>query len=52
PAGMPTAVPAGGLGLLTMRERAEGVGGRLEAGPDGAAGAWTVVATLPTGITP
>lgn len=42
----------GGLGLLTMRERAEGVGGRLAAGPGGdGTRAWSVVATLPTGET-
>ncbi|WP_182112984.1 sensor histidine kinase [Actinotalea sp. JY-7876] len=51
PAG--TGAPGGGLGLLTMRERAEGVGGRLAAGPAdvgaGGVGAWSVVAALPTG---
>ncbi|WP_435738141.1 ATP-binding protein [Cellulosimicrobium sp. PMB13] len=42
-----------GTGLLTMRERAEGVGGTLDAGPaDGSAGGggWTVRATVPTAV--
>ncbi|MHA7133894.1 sensor histidine kinase [Oerskovia turbata] len=37
-------------GLLTMRERAEALGGSFEAGPD-AGGSWTVRATLPLGVT-
>jgi signal transduction histidine kinase len=37
-------------GLLTMRERAEALGGAFEAGPDAAGGSWTVRATLPLGL--
>ena len=40
-----------GLGVLSMRERAESVGGSCEAGPGGRG--WLVRATLPrTGVTP
>ncbi|WP_149203450.1 sensor histidine kinase [Actinotalea subterranea] len=40
----------GGLGLLTMRERAEALGGRLTAGwVDDVAGRWAVAAELPVG---
>ena len=39
--------PAGGHGLLGMRERAAAVGGRLRTGP-GATGGFLVEATLPT----
>jgi signal transduction histidine kinase len=35
-----------GTGLISMRERAEAVGGTLDVGPDG--GAWRVRAVLPT----
>lgn len=36
-------------GLLTMRERAEALGGTFRAGPTEAGGAWTVRADLPLG---
>ncbi|MEU1842627.1 sensor histidine kinase [Micromonospora sediminicola] len=39
--------PPGGHGIIGMRERARGVGGRLEAGPDG--GGFRVDAWLPVG---
>ena len=43
--------PGAGLGLVSMRERAESVGGRCEAGPGGRG--WLVRATLPlTGAAP
>ncbi|KAA9089967.1 sensor histidine kinase [Microbacterium radiodurans] len=42
-----TPVPAGGHGLIGMRERAQLIGGALSAGPDD--GGFTVVATLPIG---
>ncbi|WP_251152176.1 histidine kinase [Cellulosimicrobium sp. Marseille-Q4280] len=52
PAPTPLGDPAlsAGTGLLTMRERAEGVGGTLDAGPaDGSTGGggWTVRAAVP-----
>ncbi|WP_161791287.1 sensor histidine kinase [Streptacidiphilus jiangxiensis] len=40
------AAPGGGFGLLGMKERAEALGGQLEAGPQ-AAGGWLVRAELP-----
>ncbi|WP_222844006.1 sensor histidine kinase, partial [Cellulosimicrobium sp. CUA-896] len=48
PAPSPLAEPAlsAGTGLLTMRERAEGLGGTLEAGPV-PDGGWTVRARVP-----
>lgn len=45
---VPAPGASGGLGLVTMRERAEGLGGRLAAGAVDD-GTWTVVAVLPTG---
>jgi signal transduction histidine kinase len=42
---------SGGHGLVGMRERASGLGGTLEAGPD-PNGGWRVHATLPTGPMP
>ncbi|MFD6093897.1 sensor histidine kinase [Oerskovia sp. NPDC060338] len=36
-------------GLLTMRERAEALGGTFAAGPDAAGDSWSVRATLPLG---
>jgi signal transduction histidine kinase len=41
----------GGHGLIGMRERASGLGGTLEAGPD-PGGGWRVRAILPTGPVP
>lgn len=47
--GAPVASPAGtGMGLPTMRERAEALGGRFRAGPADDGG-WTVSASLPIG---
>jgi signal transduction histidine kinase len=48
PAPSPLAEPAlsAGTGLLTMRERAEGLGGTLDAGP-APGGGWTVRARVP-----
>lgn len=43
---VPRAAPGAGLGLLTMRERAESLGGTFDAGPADD-GSWTVRATLP-----
>lgn len=43
PAGRGAAAP--GTGLLSMRERAEGLGGTLEVGPE--AGLWSVRSTIP-----
>ncbi|MEX5719067.1 sensor histidine kinase [Geodermatophilus maliterrae] len=46
-----TAVPGAGLGLLTMRERAESLGGRFAAGwSDDARSRWSVAAELPVGV--
>ncbi len=45
--GAPAAHPGGGHGLIGMRERAQLIGGRLQAGP--AAGVFVVSATLPIG---
>lgn len=45
-----TAPPSAGLGVRMMRERAEALGGTLDAGPEtstGGSAAWTVRATLP-----
>ncbi len=45
------AAPGAGLGLLTMRERAESLGGRFAAGwADGARSRWSVAAELPVGV--
>ena len=44
------AVSGGGYGVRGMRERAEELGGRLEAGPTG--DGWRVALTLPAGGTP
>lgn len=50
--GAAIASPGGaGMGLVTMRERAEALGGRFRAGP-GEDGAWTVSARLPIGARP
>ncbi|NDL59422.1 sensor histidine kinase [Phytoactinopolyspora mesophila] len=38
---------SGGVGLATMRERAEAVGGRFTAAPDQTASVWRVEASLP-----
>jgi len=43
--------PGGGHGLTGMRERAEALGGTLQAGP-GPQGGWTVAATLPLSALP
>ncbi len=44
------AVPGAGLGLLTMRERAESLGGRFAAGwSDDGRSRWSVAAELPVG---
>jgi len=43
-------VEGSGMGLSTMRERAEAVGGSCTAGPEG--GGWRVRATLPIGSSP
>ena len=45
------AVPGAGLGLLTMRERAESLGGRFAAGwADEGRSRWSVAAQLPAGL--
>jgi signal transduction histidine kinase len=44
--GGPWLVPGGGHGLIGMRERAQALGGTLQAGP-GPDGGWVVAATLP-----
>jgi signal transduction histidine kinase len=44
--GSPWLVTGGGHGLIGMRERAEALGGTLQAGP-GPDGGWAVAATLP-----
>ncbi len=45
------AVPGAGLGLLTMRERAESLGGRFAAGwADGTRSRWSVAAELPVAV--
>jgi signal transduction histidine kinase len=45
------AVPGAGLGLLTMRERAESLGGRFAAGwSDDGRSRWSVAAELPVGV--
>jgi signal transduction histidine kinase len=43
--GAPDVRPGNGIGIISMRERAEAVGGRLTAGPAGIG--WRVEATLP-----
>lgn len=43
--GVPTATAGSGVGLLTLRERAEAFGGSFEAGP--VIGGWRVLAVLP-----
>ena len=46
-----SAVPGAGLGLLTMRERAESLGGRFAAGwADDARTRWSVAAELPAAV--
>jgi signal transduction histidine kinase len=46
-----SAVPGAGLGLLTMRERAESLGGRFAAGwADGTRSRWSVAAELPVAV--
>lgn len=47
--GRDTGAGGSGLGLVTMRERAEALGGRFEAGPAGSGG-WTVRAELPAAV--
>jgi signal transduction histidine kinase len=44
--GSPWLTPGGGHGLIGMRERAQALGGTLQAGP-GPDGGWVVAATLP-----
>jgi signal transduction histidine kinase len=46
PAGTPLAVPSTGVGIVGMRERAESVGGSLDAEPT-AGGGFAVTATVP-----
>ncbi len=43
--GQPVVQPGAGAGLLGMRERADALGGRCEAGPDG--DGWLVDVELP-----
>nr|WP_241744508.1 ATP-binding protein [Cellulosimicrobium arenosum] len=53
PASLGDPALSAGTGLLTMRERAEGLGGSLEAGPgdrSAGGGGWTVRATVPATI--
>jgi signal transduction histidine kinase len=44
--GSPPAPTPGGTGLISMRERAEAVGGQVHAGPTGTG--WRVEAVLPS----
>ena len=49
-AGAPNpSTPTGGTGLAAMRERAEAVGGRCEAGPGADGAGWRVHASVPVG---